>query len=224
MKKIKILTITLITCLMLSFVGCGKSNVPANTEAAEVFMEAMDEADIDTISENCTEKAFKSLGLKALDPSRNSDDFFRGMGMEKELFSEDALATVDEYGKYYSEALISDYTINEVTEEDNEGYVNITVATYDLQALKEELTEHFKTKLEPLVTAYTEENADELAAIYLENGEEAMVVHMFNNLMNDIMDLQKELIDNIETEDVTFILTLENIDDEWLVTDAEEID
>ena len=224
MKKYKLYTLTLITCLCLSFEGCGKSNVPAITETAEIFMEAMAEADIDTISENCTKKAFRTLRLKALDPSYNVDAYFRGMGVDKELFSEEALAAVQDYGYYYADALIENYTINKVTEKYNVGYVNVTVTTYDFNTLKNLMTEQLNAKIEPLLDDYTDENLDELSAIYLEEGEMAMTIQMFDDLMGDIMNIIKEMIDTTETEEVTFVLTIRKIDGEWLVTDAYEID
>ncbi len=222
MKKNKLYTLTLIACLCLFFAGCGKSNVPAITETAEIFMEAMDEADIDTISENCTKKVFRTLRLKVLDPSYNVDAYFRGMGVDKELFSEESLAAVQDYGYYYADALIENYTINKVTAKNNVGYVNVTVTTYDFNTLKNLMTEQLNAKIEPLLDDYTDENLDELSSIYLEEGEIAMTIHMFDDLMDDIMSILKEMIDTTETEEVTFVLTIRKIDGEWLVTDAYE--
>lgn len=223
MKKNKLYSLTLITGLCLSFIGCGKSNVPAITETAVIFMEAMEEADMDNITTLCTEAAFDSLKLKYLDSSYQVNDFFRGMGVDKELFSEEALEATQNYFDYYVDALIKNYTINSVTEKNTVGHVNVTVTTYDRQTLKNDINQHLTTEFESLIEQYTDEHIDELSAIYLENGEIAMTIKILDALMDEFMDILKNLIDTAETTDVTIVLTVEKIDNEWLVTNAEEI-
>lgn len=220
MRKTKFLTLALITCLLLTFVGCGQSNVPEITKTAETFLKAAADADYETVSVNCTETALSEMGLEPLDPAYNSDGFFEGLALDKSAFGEAAIASVDDFGKYYSEALIQNYSIIDVTEKDGVGSVTATITTYSAETLSALSGEDFQSELTTLLTDYQNENLNDLSAIYLNEGEDAMMIKIFDDLMPDIMDIMRNLLDGFTTEEVKLTLIVEKVDEKWIVTGA----
>lgn len=220
MKKSKLLVLTLITALLLAFTGCGANNIPAITETAETFLQAADDADMDKIRETCTESAIAQMGLKPLDATYNADSYFAGMGLDKSSFTEDAQNAVAEYGKYYADTLIQGYSIGEVTEKNGVGSVTATITTYSKETLQELVGDDFKAALTTLINEYTDENLNDLSSIYLNEGEEAMTIKIFNDIMTDIMKTLKQTLDGLETVETTVTLTVEKVDGNWMVTGA----
>ena len=220
MKRTKFLALTLVTCLLFALVGCGKSNVPVITETAETFLQAMDNADMTIISEKCDSTVLSNLGLEMLDPEYNETDFYTGLGIDKSVLCEDAQASVTAFCEYFSENLVKGYSINEVTEEDGVGYVKATLTTYTDESLADLSGDDFNTQLTNLMTKYQEDNLNALMDIYTNEGENAMLIKIFDDLMPDIMDLMKGNFDSFVAEDVEITLELEEVDGNWMVTGA----
>ena len=78
----------------------------------------------------------------------------------------------------------------------------------------------FQTELSNLMTTYQEEHMDELISININDGNEAMMNKLFDDLMPEIMGIMKKSYDSYTPEDVNITFTLEKQNDIWMITNA----
>lgn len=220
MKKTNLFTLSVILCLFFAFTGCGQSAIDSITTTAETFLQAAMDCNIETVSENCLESALTDIGLDALAPECVENIIYTNMQIEKDTLSESSQKAVMDFCTYYSSNLIQKFSIGEVSETDGIGLVNATVTTYSMDALSSLSSETFKTGLSDLMNKYQEENMQELISINLNQGEDAMMNKLFDDLMPEIMDMMKASYESYTPEDVEIILTVEKTEDKWLITKA----
>lgn len=220
MKKIKILLPLLLISSMFVFTGCNKERLSDIENSAESFLQAADNADIETVLEFCTETALTQMDLDALDPLYSVSSFFSGVGYDRSVFSEETLASVDAFGQYLADAVIQGYTIDKVSEKDGIGYVNATITTFDSDALTGLTDDVFQEELTNLITNYQNEHMNDLSVIYIKEGEDAMLIHILDGTIPEIIDIMQENVESYVLEDIQLTLTLEMINDKWMVTGA----
>lgn len=220
MKKNKLFTLPIILCLSLSLIGCGKSDADAIAETVETFLQAATECNMETVSEYCLESALTDIGLDALASEYVENIIYTNMQIEKDSLSEESQMAVSDFCTYYSSNLIQNFSIGEVSETEGIGLVNVTVTTYSEDALSSLSSDAFKTGLSELMNKYQEENMRELISVNLNQGEEAMMNKLFDDLMPEIMDMMKQSYDSYTPEDVRVVLTVEKTEDKWMITKA----
>lgn len=220
MKKIKILLPLLLVSSMFVFTGCNKERLSDIENSAESFLQAADNAEIETVLEFCTETALTQMDLDALDPLYSVSSFFSGVGYDRSVFSEETLASVDAFGQYLADAVIQGYTIDKVSEKDGIGYVNATITTFDSDALTGLTDDVFQEELTNLITNYQNEHMNDLSVIYIKEGEDAMLIHILDGTIPEIIDIMQENVESYVLEDIQLTLTLEMINDKWMVTGA----
>lgn len=219
MKKSKLLVLTLVTSLLFAFTSCG-SNTAAIEETAVTFLKAAADADIDTVSSLCTEDVLSDMGLITLDVEINENDFYEGLGIDKSILNEEAQKSVTDFCVYFANNIVQGYSIDEVTEEDGIGIVTGSIRTYSDEALDSLTGNDFQTDLTALMTSYQEEHLEELQSTYLNEGEDAMMIELFNGLLPEVMNMMKTNFDEFTSQDIDFYLEIENVDDKWTVTEG----
>ena len=220
MQKNKLFTLSALLGLSLSLIGCGNSDTTAVTQTAETFLQAAMDCDVDIVSSNCLETVLTDIGLDAISPDFAEEIIYTNMQIEKASLSEEAQKAVSDFCTYYSGNIIQNFTVGEVTVENNVGYVNATVTTYSQDALSSLSGETFKNELSALMTIYQEENMQELVSISLNEGNDAMMIKIFDDLMPEIMDIMKKSYDSYTPEDINIVLTLEKTEENWIITKA----
>lgn len=220
MKKTKLITLAVISCLFFSFTGCGQSDVKNITATAETFLQAATDCDIETASSTCLNTVLSDIGLDALSTEHVENIIYTNMQIEKEALSENSQNAVKDFATYYAGNLIQNFSISDASVSDDIGLVNATITTYSMDALSSLSSETFKTNLTNLMTQYKEENKSELISVSLNQGQEAMMNKIFDDLMPDIMDLMKQSYSGYTPEEVKIILTLEKTEDTWMITKA----
>ncbi len=216
MKKYKLYTLTLITCLCLSFVGCGSDKDIVYETAENVLQSAM-ACDVATVSSYCHENVLTDIGLNAISPEYAETMIYENMGIEKVNLSEKSQQAVSDFCIYYSDKIIQDYTLGEVTLEDTMATVIATVTTHSFDSLS---SDTFQADLDAMMENYQEEHMDELISINLNEGNEAMMNKVFDDLMPDIMAAMKKSYDSSTPENVNIEFTFEKTNDTWLITKA----
>ncbi len=221
MRKTRILICSLLAVFLLSVTGCGKADIEAITSTAEGFLFSLSKADSEALSDYCNEALISQFGLESLSASYNEESFLTGLGLSKDKLSPETQASVTEYFEYYTDNLVQGYDIVEVTKKDGIGKVTATITTYDDQTLNGlSPAEDFNTSLITLVDEYQNTNKDELSSVYIKAGPEAMLIMLYDAVLPDIMKLMKDYYDAAKSTDITIILTIENMEDTWLVTDV----
>lgn len=220
MKRTKLITLAVISCLFGAVTGCGQSDVKNITTTAETFLQASANCDIETASSVCQSTVFSDIGLDALSTDYVENVIYTNMQIEKDALSENSQNTVTDFATYYADNLIQGFSITDASVTDNIGQVNATITTYSMDALSSLSSETFKTDLTNLMTQYETEKKSDLISINLNEGQEAMINKIFDDLMPDIMALMKQSYSSYTPEDVSIILTLEKSEDTWIITKA----
>lgn len=216
MKKYKLYTLTLITCLCLFFAGCGSDKDIVYETAENVLQSAM-ACDVATVSSYCRENVLTDIGLNAISPEYAETMIYENMGIEKVNLSEKSQQAVSDFCFYYSDKIIQDYTLGEVTVEDTMATVIATVTTHNFDSLS---SDTFQADLDAMMENYQEEHMDELISINLNEGNEAMMNKVFDDLMPDIMAAMKKNYDSSTPKNVNIEFTFEKTNDTWLITKA----
>ena len=219
MKKFYLYTLTLLIGLCLSFTGCG-SDKKEILDTSETFLQAAMNCDMETLSKQCNETVLTDLGLNAISTEFTENIIYENIQVDKNALSEESQKAVLDFCTYYSNNIIQNYTLGDATVENETGTVNATVTTYSHDALSALSSDSFKTELSTLMTNYQEEHMEELISINLNEGNDAMINKVFDDLMPQIMAAMKKSYDSYSPEELNLILTLEKQNDTWLITKA----
>ena len=219
MKKFYLYTLTLLIGLCLSFTGCGSDKKEILT-TTETFLQAAMNCDMETLSKQCNETVLTDLGLNAISTEFTENIIYENIQVDKNALSEESQKAVLDFCTYYSNNIIQNYTLGDATVENETGTVNATVTTYSHDALSALSSDSFKTELSTLMTNYQEEHMEELISINLNEGNEAMMNKVFDDLMPEIMAAMKKSYDSYSPEELNLVLTLEKQNDTWLITKA----
>ena len=216
MKKKNLYTLTLVTGLCLLFSGCVSDKDKVSETCENVLQSAM-ACDVQTVSSYCYENVLTDIGLNAISPEYAETIIYENMGIEKSSLSETSQQAVRDFCLYYSDNIIQNYTLDEVTVEENTATVITTVTTHNSESIS---TVSFQEDLNTLMETYQEEHMDELISINLNEGNDAMMTKVFDDLMPDIMTAMKNSYDSYSPENVIIEFTFEKIEGEWLITKA----
>lgn len=219
MKKFYLYTLTLLIGLCLSFTGCGSDKKEILT-TTETFLQAAMNCDMETLSKQCNETVLTDLGLNAISTEFTENIIYENIQVDKNALSEESQKAVLDFCTYYSNNIIQNYTLGDAAVENETGTVNATVTTYSHDALSALSSDSFKTELSTLMTNYQEEHMEELISINLNEGNEAMMNKVFDDLMPEIMAAMKKSYDSYSPEELNLVLTLEKQNDTWLITKA----
>ena len=219
MKKFRLYTLALLTGLCLTFTGCGSEKKEV-LNTTETFLQAAMDCDVETVTKYCNETVLTTLGLNSISPAFAETTIYETMQVDKTALSEASQLAVSEFCTYYSSNIIQNFTVGEVTCEDGIGTVNATVTTYSKDALLALSGDDFQKELSSLMTAYQEEHMDELISININDGNDAMMNKLFDDLMPEIMEIMKKSYDSYTPEDVNITFTLEKQNDIWMITNA----
>lgn len=219
MKKFHLYTLALLTGLCLTFTGCGSEKKEV-LNTTETFLQAAMDCDVETVAKYCDETVLTALGLNSISPEFAETIIYENMQIDKTALSKESQMAVSEFCTYYSNNIIQNFLIGEVTLEDGIGNVNATVTTYSQDALLALSGDDFQTELSSLMTTYQEEHMDELISININDGNEAMMNKLFDDLMPEIMGIMKKSYDSYTAEDVNITFTLEKQNDIWMITNA----
>ena len=219
MKKFYLYTITFLIGACLSFTGCGSDKKEILT-TTETFLQAAMNCDMETLSKQCNETVLTDLGLNAISTEFTENIIYEKIQVDKNGSSEESQKAVLDFCTYYSNNIIQNYTLGDAAVENETGTVNATVTTYSHDALSALSSDSFKTELSTLMTNYQEEHMEELISINLNEGNDAMINKVFDDLMPEIMAAMKKSYDSYSPEELNLVLTLEKQNDTWLITKA----
>lgn len=225
MKKSLCLILSIMLALAMSFAltGCGEDETAAVKEAADGCLAAMQAGDFEKAKEFCTDEVFETGALSSFEQFDNiTDSLTESIGIDEEDLSDDAKASVEEFKAGFLKSLISSYTINDATiNDDGTATVNAEV-TYglDVDKLASADFSSASSDAEKIVTDYMTEHQSEIMKVYQEQGQDKAMVQVVNAVLPDLMDyLTKMINEAAEGETVeNSVLTLEQNDDgAWLV-------
>lgn len=216
MKLIKKLLLTLVTgILCVALTGCGAQREEITT-TINTFFTALTDGDWNTALSMCSEDVLAELDIMQGDNLEAY--FYDSLGVDKEKISAEAQAAVSAFMDNITANMVQDYKINNIVVSKGEGTASVTVTAYDENASDPFSDPALEEKATSLMEAYTEENMDSLLQIYMTEGEEGMIIAMFNDLMPELLDAMSDVLTDLETTETTLYLKVIKVDDTWMIT------
>lgn len=234
-------TIALIGALMLGaaivFSGCGSSGggggeaasaavekvKPEDEVAATVdgFFATMKSGEYSKLTDYCTEEVLTDQELDVITEAEGMDDVFyesldlESMGLTIDDLSDEAKASVTQFGNTIFQELIGSYEISDISVKGDTAEVTGTV-TYgyntdfdiDTDAINEEV-----------LNTYMTDNMDALQEAYTEGGDSAVMVMMLNDVMPELLSKYSDSLLESEGETDDMTCTVTKTDGKWMITD-----
>ncbi|MBQ6401175.1 MAG: hypothetical protein IJI20_02695 [Firmicutes bacterium] len=225
MKKIVLLALTLSLFVMIPLAGCGSDNTADIRAAAEGFMNAMQEGDIEGMKAYSDPSLYEEDGdLAAFAQIENIDESFaEAVGVSVDDLSDKTKAEIQGFTDNLMDKLVTSYEITDVTEDaDGKGRVALNT-TFGFDPDKVDDID-MDDETEKMVTEYTEKNSAELMQIYQNGGEQAMMNKILDDLMGDILQKYTDAIMATGEVSQESVMLLENKDGKWLVVSEEPTD
>ncbi len=214
-KRLITVLVTVFTVMLLT--GCNADN-KAVTQAAEGFLNAMVNNDMQAAAQYATEDFMKSETMKMMDPEYLADSFYAAMNVDKEDLDEQAQNAVNEYVKKVVEKAYKSFEIQDVKIQESSAAVTTKITL----GYNPESSSVVSDEMVELVGDYQTEHYDELIEIYTEEGEVAMNKKIYNDLIPIVIGKMQEALENSSTSEEKTVLTLAKQDGKWLVTALEE--
>lgn len=235
-------TIALVGALMLGaaicFSGCGSSGGSGGGEAASAevekvtpedevtavvdgFFTTMQAGEISKLTDYCTAEVLTDQELDAFAEAEGFDDMLyesldlESMGLTVDDLSEDARASVTRFGNTIIQELIGSYEIADISVNGDTAEVTGTV-TYGYNTDFDVDTDAITTEI---MDTYMAENMDALLEVYTNEGESAMLLKAFNDIMPDMLDQFTDAILETQGETDDMTCTVTKTDGKWLITD-----
>lgn len=221
-KKILYILLSVMLLTLLPLTGCsggaGQQNRTAEIKAAaEGFLNAMQEGDLETMKSYCDESLFAEDGdLNAFASIDNiSGEFAEAMGIEADSLSDSTKKDLQVFVDSLMENLVSSYEITEVSESGGIGTVKATI-NYGFDPEKMQDID-LDDEIESMAEDYMNEHMSELTEIYSSGGQDAMMASLLEGLMGPVLDRYTEQVLKTGGVSQNCVMNLENEDGKWLV-------
>lgn len=202
----KILKFMLAILMVVSLAACSGSATNEQKEVVENFFTYVAKCQFDELKNIATDDVIDSLGLETMEAqlSRYNDPDTYGEVFVKETES---------FKKAVFEDLFQDVKIGDVEEKDGKATVKITGKYLDYSSI------NFDTSLmNTLAEDYIKENRDELLKVYQEEGLTAYQIKIYDDVAPLYYNEMKKALKEAKTTDLTGTFTLEEKDDQWIIT------
>ncbi len=198
----------------------GLSNEESITKTAEKFLQAMTDTDIEALNTSCLGFVLMDLGMDYLKWENYERDFYLLTGLDKELLNEETQTAVQDYFKEASKMIVAGYSVKEITESDEGGTVRATIDIISENADSPLQTGTFEEDIFRMMYRYAEENYDFLQDIYLEYGEEAYMIQLYNDMIPELLEYVRIILSEYETKSQEIAFKVVNLNGQWFVMEA----
>jgi len=207
----KILKACLCLLMVVGIVGCSGGNSTDKQEAVvKEFFESFKAGDIN-----------KALALCAKD-SKGFEDFEDIESMMEEYEDETIYGTkfveeAKEFAEEVYKTVIVSYEIKETKKVSDNYIVTVNATLKDFNEVDFDSDE-----LNDLMEKYLDENEDELYQIAMNEGQDALMVHMFDALSKDMFDIMKAELAKAPEMKEKMEFTVVKEGDNWVISELNE--
>ncbi|MCR4758585.1 MAG: hypothetical protein K5792_12375, partial [Butyrivibrio sp.] len=219
----RISTLTTGAFLALSLLtGCSSNEKVAVTETAENFLSIVAEGTTENIEQYANNEVTEGSFVKTFDSGYLAEEFREGFVTED--VDEETLAKVNDFCSTISN-MITGYEISDVTvNKDGTGTVIAIINTaFPIDIID---SDEALAKILQVADTYYAENEETIAAMYEEKTQEEVEAYIYNDMIDQTINLYTEMIDNAEEESYAIVLTLKkNTEtDSWYVSAVSSYD
>ena len=214
MKKLLSVFVGFMLCVTL--VGCGGESHEAEIKASvDGYMSAVKEGNYTRALEFTVgaDKLKDNFGLSRI------QEEYKNFFSEEEV-SESANKAAQDFANYLMTKSITEYTIDKITENDNEATVELSGKCIDFEQMN---VETGKVDTDQLVQEYLEKNLSEYSQLMTEKGEEAVMQKVMEDVTPVLFDAMKKAVDSTPSRDFKMQMTITNTDGKWLISTIDEL-
>lgn len=203
----KILKLMLAVLMIVSFTACsGETSTDEQKEVVESFFNYVAECEFDKLDDIAESDVVDSFGLDSMEASLSAYN-------DPDTYGQVFIDETEDFKKAVFEKLFTDIKIGDIDVDGDTSTVKVTGKYTDYSTIS--LDTSIITELQ---NNYINENKDELANIYREQGATAYQIKVFDNIAPQYYEQMKAALDEAESTDLTATFTLEKKDDKWIIT------
>jgi len=225
MRKKIALILAIMMVLTAVLTGCGGSKSDAKApvkKAADGFMSALAAGEFDKLSAFCTEEAFESEDLAAVEAVDKLDSsLLEALGVTEDLLSEETKESITTFINTLKKEIVASYEIGEVEIDGDKALADGTVTFGFDTNMEQTSSKLMEGELNGVVETYMGDNQEALMKLYTDEGQDAMMGKMYNDLIPSILEKYLEAIRATEGGTSPFKFTLEKSGDAWLISDID---
>lgn len=212
MKKLVSLFVAM--AFAIGVAGCGNNNeaqIQAATDVVSGYLDAIQNGNLDGAEEYTTDSYIDPLGIDNMDSYMESLLESLDMG---ETFDQEA----NEFATNAVKAAITSYKIKDSKMEDGTISVLVDIDGKDYENIDFTTMEN---ELNTYTQNYANENMDRLAQIYTQQGEDAMMEAMMQDISSYMFDKIETLFTGAAQKQYQMRFDLVQDEDEWKINGAE---
>lgn len=212
MKKLLALFVAMIFAIGVA--GCGNNTdeqIQAASNVVTAYLDAIQSGDLDAAEDYTTDAYIDPLGIDNMDSFMESLLDSLDMG---ETFDQEA----NDFAKNAVKAAITSYEINDTKMEEDTISVLVDIDGKDYENIDFTVMEN---ELNTYTQNYANENLDRLMQIYTEQGEDAMMEAMMQDIGGYMFDEMETLFTEAAQKQYQMRFDLVRDEDEWKINGAE---
>ena len=212
MKKLMSLFVAMIFAIGMA--GCGNNTdeqIQAASNVVMAYLDAIQSGDLDAAEDYTTDAYIDPLGIDNMDSYMESLLESLDMG---ETFDQEA----NDFAKNAVKAAITSYEINDTKMEEDTISVLVDIDGKDYENIDFTAMEN---ELNTYTQNYANENLDRLMQIYTEQGEDAMMEAMMQDIGGYMFDEMETLFTGAAQKQYQMRFDLVQDEDEWKINGAE---
>ncbi|MBM6678077.1 hypothetical protein [Faecalicoccus pleomorphus] len=212
MKKLLSLFVAMIFAIGMA--GCGNNSdeqIQAASNVVTGYLDAIQSGDLDKAEDYTTDAYIDPLGIDNMDSYMESLLESLDMG---ETFDQEA----NDFAKNAVKAAITSYEINDTKMEEDTISVLVDIDGKDYENIDFTAMEN---ELNTYTQNYANENLDRLMQIYTEQGEDAMMEAMMQDIGGYMFDEMETLFTGAAQKQYQMRFDLVQDEDEWKINGAE---
>lgn len=212
MKKLMSLFMAMIFAIGMA--GCGNNTdeqIQAASNVVTAYLDAIQSGDLDAAEDYTTDAYIDPLGIDNMDSYMESLLDSLDMG---ETFDQEA----NDFAKNAVKAAITSYEINDTKMEEDTISVLVDIDGKDYENIDFTAMEN---ELNTYTQNYANENLDRLMQIYTEQGEDAMMEAMMQDIGGYMFDEMETLFTGAAQKQYQMRFDLVQDEDEWKINGAE---
>ena len=212
MKKLLSLFVAMIFAIGMA--GCGNNSdeqIQAASNVVTAYLDAIQSGDLDKAEDYTTDAYIDPLGIDNMDSYMESLLESLDMG---ETFDQEA----NDFAKNAVKAAITSYEINDTKMEEDTISVLVDIDGKDYENIDFTAMEN---ELNTYTQNYANENLDRLMQIYTEQGEDAMMEAMMQDIGGYMFDEMETLFTGAAQKQYQMRFDLVQDEDEWKINGAE---
>lgn len=212
MKKLMSLFVAMIFAIGMA--GCGNNTdeqIQAASNVVTAYLDAIQSGDLDAAEDYTTDAYIDPLGIDNMDSYMESLLDSLDMG---ETFDQEA----NDFAKNAVKAAITSYEINDTKMEEDTISVLVDIDGKDYENIDFTAMEN---ELNTYTQNYANENLDRLMQIYTEQGEDAMMEAMMQDIGGYMFDEMETLFTGAAQKQYQMRFDLVQDEDEWKINGAE---